>query len=183
MAADNGALFKVVVTGFNGSTTSSVVALTLQWPVVITSQPQNQTASVGSTATFSVTVTNNATSPSYQWWKIVPGVSTNAIPSATLSSYTTPALTTADNGTQYYAVVNNVINSVTSATATLTVASPPHIGWYVTSDGKLVMNWSNGGLLLTATNVTGPWATNVGASSPYTNQNMTLPREFFRVQQ
>ena len=42
------------------------------------------------------------------------------------SSYTTPATTTADSGSQFTVVVSNAIGSVTSNAATLTVnAAPP----------------------------------------------------------
>lgn len=179
--ADDGTGYRVTVTGINSglSVTSSVATLTLQWPVVITGQPQNQTASVGATATFTVTITNNATTPvNYQWY------SNNVmIAGANGPSYTTATLTAADDGTQYYVVVNNVVNTVTSATATLAVSSRPRVDFTLTSDGKLVLSWSGGGVLLWATNVTGPWTTNLAATSPYTNTDMTLPRQFFRIQQ
>jgi hypothetical protein len=48
----------------------------------------------------------------------------------------------------------------------------------------LVLNWSGGGILQSATNTAGPWAVVTNAASPYTN--LVLPDEpqmFFRVQQ
>jgi len=47
------------------------------------------------------------------------------------------------------------------------------------SGGNLVLSWLSG-VLLQATNVTGPWTTN-NATSPYTNQP-TQPQMFYRVQ-
>jgi len=87
----------------------------------ITAQPSNQTVTVGQTATFSVTATGSATL-SYQWQK-----GTTAIAGATSSSYTTPATTTPDSGSQFNVVVSNAAGSVTSNAATLTVnaAVPP----------------------------------------------------------
>jgi len=45
--------------------------------------------------------------------------------------------------------------------------------------GNLVLTWTEGGALLQATNVTGPWTTNP-ATSPYTNIP-SAPRSFYRV--
>jgi hypothetical protein len=44
---------------------------------------------------------------------------------------------------------------------------------------QLVLTWS-GGTLLQATNVAGPWTTNTGIASPYTNF-ITGPQMFFRL--
>ncbi|MBZ5682031.1 MAG: PQQ-binding-like beta-propeller repeat protein [Acidobacteriia bacterium] len=82
----------------------------------ITSQPSNQTVVVGQPATFAVVAAG--TSPlSYQWQK--GGVS---IPGATSASYTTPATTLGDNGSQFGVTISNSLGNVTSNTATLNVA-------------------------------------------------------------
>jgi hypothetical protein len=154
-------------------------------PPLITTQPQNQSVSAGQTATFSVTVTNTASPPiSYQWWKIVPGISTNSISAATNASYTTPALWAADSGTRYYVVVSNVVNAVASSVATVTVPpaqfSPPALF----NGTNLVLNWSGGGMLESATNLTGSWIVVTNAVSPFTNLiGPNEPQMFFRVQQ
>ncbi len=82
----------------------------------ITTQPANQTATVGQTATFSVAA--SGTGLSYQWYK-----NSAAISGATAASYTTPTTTTADNNATFYVVVTNAAGSVTSNSATLTVTS------------------------------------------------------------
>jgi hypothetical protein len=84
----------------------------------ITTQPANQTVTAGQTATFSVTATGTAPL-TYQWQK-----GTTAITGATSASYTTPATTTSDNGTQYQVVVSNSQGNATSNSATLTVIAP-----------------------------------------------------------
>ncbi len=86
----------------------------------ITAQPQNQTVTAGQTATFSVTV--QGTTPfTYQWQK-----GATPITGATSASYTTPATTTADSGSQFSVVVTNAIGNATSNAAALTVnAAPP----------------------------------------------------------
>jgi hypothetical protein len=88
----------------------------------ITSQPTNQTVTIGQTATFSVTAAGT-TPLTYQWQK-----GTTAIAGATSTSYTTAATTTADNGSQYSVVVSNATGTATSNTATLTVTAVPPAG-------------------------------------------------------
>ncbi len=95
VSGDNGAAFTVKVSNVAGSQTSSAATLTVTAtavPPTITMQPQNQTVTVGSTATFSVVATGTAPL-SYQWSK-----SGTVIGGATNSSYTTPATVSGDNG-------------------------------------------------------------------------------------
>ena len=120
--SSNGAQFDVVVRSRYGSVTSSMATLTVNSSVVppgITTQPINQTVTVGQVATFSVAVTGTAPL-AYQWQK--NGVN---IAGATSNSYTTPATTTSDNGSTFDVAVNNAAGSVTSTSATLTVNSAP----------------------------------------------------------
>src|SRR5215469_14244181 len=117
-SADNGAQFVVVVSNVAGNVTSIAATLAVNAAAVapsITTQPANQTVTVGQTATFTVVATG--TSPlSYQWQK-----NGAAISRATSASYTTPATTSADNGAQFVVVVSNVAGNVTSNAATLAV--------------------------------------------------------------
>jgi hypothetical protein len=119
-AADNGAKFDVVVSNSVASVTSATALLTVTaTPVAptITTQPANQTAASGQTATF--TVVASGTSPlTYQWQK-----NTANITGATAATYVTPAITTADNKSQFRVVVTNSAGNVTSNSATLTVSS------------------------------------------------------------
>jgi len=118
--SDNGSSFQVVVTNAAGSVTSNAATLTVSVHSTtpsITTQPANQTVSVGQTATFSVVA--SGTSPlSYQWQKAGAPIA-----GATSASYTTPATTSSDNGTQFRVVVSNSAGSATSNTATLTVTT------------------------------------------------------------
>jgi hypothetical protein len=118
VATDNGAKFDVVVSNSAGSQTSTMATLTVSAAAVaptITTQPSNQTVTVGQTATFSVTATGTAPL-SYQWQK--NGVSVSG---ATTASYTTPATVSGDNGATFDVIVSNTAGSQTSAMATLTV--------------------------------------------------------------
>jgi hypothetical protein len=127
---------------------------------VITQQPQNQTVSVGSTATFSVTASGG--NLSYQWSSAPSGSSTfTAINGATGSSYTTAATTLGQSGTQYMCVVSNSAGPTPSNAATLTVTTAPTTTNFVTSEtlgtvrndftGWVGMNISVGSSPLTVT--------------------------------
>jgi outer membrane protein assembly factor BamB len=84
----------------------------------ITTQPSNATVSVGATATF--TVVASGTDPlSYQWQK-----NGTAITGATGASYTTPAVSSADDGEMFNVVVTNTAGSATSGSARLSVSAP-----------------------------------------------------------
>ena len=117
-SSDNGAKFQVVVSNSAGSVTSNAVTLMVNAAAAapsITTQPVNQTVTVGQTATFTVVATGTAPL-SYQWQK-----NGTAISGATSASYTTAATTSSDNGAQFVVVVSNTAGSVTSNAATLTV--------------------------------------------------------------
>lgn len=93
-------------------------------PPSITQQPLPQTVSVGQSATFSVQATGTAPL-AYQWQKNGQNVS-----GATSASYTTPPVTTSDNGATFRCVVSNPYGTSTSNSAVLTVGSgnlPPTI--------------------------------------------------------
>ena len=120
VATDNGAKFDVIVSNATGSQTSAMATLTVNAAAMaptITTQPSNQSVTVGQTATFSVTATGTAPL-NYQWQKNSANIS-----GATASSYTTPATATTDNGAKFDVVVSNSAGSKTSSMATLTVSA------------------------------------------------------------
>ncbi len=107
----------------------------------ITTHPASQSVTAGQTATFSVAATGTAPL-TYQWQKNGANIS-----GATSSSYTTPATTTADNGSTFRVIVSNSVGSATSNSATLTVGS---------SGGGLVGYWNlNEGSGTTAADTSG----------------------------
>lgn len=117
-SADNGAMFDVIVSNSAASITSAQAILTVSLTPVapaITTQPANQTVTVGQAATFSVTATGTAPL-NYQWQK-----NGTDIPAANSLSYTTPVTTTADSGELFRVVVSNSVGNVTSNSAMLTV--------------------------------------------------------------
>jgi sugar lactone lactonase YvrE len=116
--------YSVVVSNPAGSATSAppatLTVIAVPTPPGITGQPQNQTVSQTSNATFTVTATGS-TPLSYQW--LFNG---NGLTGATLSSYTHANAQQTD-ASSYSVIVTNAYGMVTSALATLTVILPPVI--------------------------------------------------------
>jgi Immunoglobulin domain len=117
--ADSGAVFRVRISNAGGTAISANATLTVTGPALsaptITAQPQDRTVAIGQTAQFSVSVTGSP-APAFQWRR-----NGTPIAGATASSYTTPAVTSSDNGAVFSVVVSNSQGSVTSSGATLTV--------------------------------------------------------------
>ncbi len=119
-SADNGSTFQVVVSNTAGSTPSTAVTLTVNAAPsapTITTQPANETVTAGQTATFTVAATGTAPL-TYQWKKNGANIT-----GATASSYTTPATTSADDGSTFQVLVSNAVGNTPSTTVTLTVIS------------------------------------------------------------
>jgi glucose/arabinose dehydrogenase len=119
--ADNGAVFRCIVTNAFGNATSNAATLTVNAPPSITGHPSNQTVTQGQPATFGVTA-NGSTPLSYQWQR-----NQSNIPNATSSSYTISSASITDNGAKFRCIVTNAFGSATSNEATLTVQPPPPI--------------------------------------------------------
>ncbi len=109
----------VTLTGCGGSIASTSPPPPSHTAPAITKQPANKTVAPGQTATFSATATGS-TPLTYLWQK-----NQAAISGATSASYTTPAVSSTDNGAQFRVVVTNSVGSATSNAATLTVSSTP----------------------------------------------------------
>ena len=93
-------------------------------PKIVT-QPAGQTVLVGQSATFSVTA-QTPLSLSYQWQK-----GATPIQGATSASYTTPAATMQDSGSQFSVIVSNSGGKVASEAALLTVnAATDVLTWH-----------------------------------------------------
>ncbi len=126
-SADNGATFSVTVTNIVNGFTSAPASLTVvSVPVapVISGQPQNATISPGNTGYFNISA--KGTAPlSYQWSK-----NGTPIAGATDATYTTPAVTSADNNAQITVTVANSAGEVTGGPATLFVAPTAGLGGF-----------------------------------------------------
>jgi hypothetical protein len=106
--------------GHADSNTATITVTTKSLPPTIVSQPVSQAINSGTTATLSVNASGTAPL-SYQWYSGTSGNTTKPISGATLSSYTTPPLTTTAN---YWVKVSNSAGSADSNTATITVVVP-----------------------------------------------------------
>jgi hypothetical protein len=116
----NGKQVWVQITNIFGSTVSSRALLTVLAPPTITQQPADQLAAVGSTVSLVVAV-SGTTNFSFQWsWNgtnIVGG--TNATLTITNVQFS--------NAGYYAVLVTNLVGSVMSSNALLTVSTPPVI--------------------------------------------------------
>jgi len=115
--------YTVVATNRAGSITSFAAVVTVQDTQVgpaITTQPSSLTVTNTQAASFSVVATGTP-APTYQWAK--GGV---AIAGATSATYSIASASAANAGS-YTVTVSNVVGSVTSTPATLTVNSIPAI--------------------------------------------------------
>jgi photosystem II stability/assembly factor-like uncharacterized protein len=112
--------YDVVVSNTCGSVISNPSFLSVNPATSINTPPANQTACVGTSATFSVTA--GGTGPfTYQWRK-----NGSNIPGATGIGYTIASVAAGDAG-NYDVIVTGTCGSATSPPATLTVNTPPAI--------------------------------------------------------
>ena len=113
---------------------------------VITAQPASQTVVQGNYVTFNVGVSSNSTIPlGYQWYFNGTNLLAGAI-NASLT-LTNAQLTNAGN---YLALVTNVMGSVTSSNAVLTVLVPPSVSLISPADGSRFVAPTNITLLASA---------------------------------
>lgn len=115
------------VRAYNGNCWSAESYLTqavvISSAAAVSTQPTNQNAVVGTTATFTVVGTG---SPNYQWQLSTNnGTTWTNISGATSASYTTPVTTLAMNGYRYRVRLSNSCNAVTSNVVVLSVVSGP----------------------------------------------------------
>ncbi|HTU89303.1 MAG TPA: immunoglobulin domain-containing protein, partial [Gemmataceae bacterium] len=118
----------------NGQTTTQAFtgALTINTPSsapVITTNPSNESVTVGQTATFTASASGNPT-PTVQWQVSYDGGNTfSNLSGAKLTTLTLLNVPTASDGVEFRAVFTNSAGSETTSAATLTVAaalpSPP----------------------------------------------------------
>lgn len=119
----------------------------------ITKQPTSITVASGQKATFIAGA--SGTQPLiYQWQR-----NNVNITGATTSSYTTPILTSADNGATFRIIVSNTVGSATSAAVRLTVTTAPAPGIRVSTS---VLNF--GSTLVGASASQALGITNTGAA-------------------
>lgn len=114
------ASYSVVVSNSAGSVTSSSATLAVASVPVITSQPQNATAAIGSSANFSVGV--NGSSLTYQWRKNGLALTDAGDFAGTTTSILTVSPVAVSDAASYSVVVSNTVGATTSTSATLSLA-------------------------------------------------------------
>ena len=124
-AGDSGKQYRAVFTNTAGNVTTSAATLTVNSPPVVTTQPASTTVVAGATATFTAAASGTPT-PTVQWQSSPNGLNWSDIGGATNASY---SFTTAagDNARHFRAVFSNVVGTVTTTAATLTVNTAPFI--------------------------------------------------------
>ena len=119
--ADAGA-YDLLATNSVGNATSSSATLTVTLPPVISSHPQNRSATLGQSATLSVTATGTGTL-TYQWQK--DGVN---VAGATQASFTIASVQVTSIG-DYAVLITDAGGSITSSAASLTIPGIPTGIW------------------------------------------------------
>jgi subtilisin-like proprotein convertase family protein len=114
MQTANAGVYSALISNSAGSTTSDSATISLASAPVLTTQPVSQTATAGTSVTFTAGA-SGAPAPTYQWQK--GGVN---ISGATGTSYVIASAAAGDAST-YTVVATNSAGSVTSAGAVLTV--------------------------------------------------------------
>jgi hypothetical protein len=113
----NGGSYSVVISNTAGSVTSSVAALSVIDPPVITTQPAAQSVGLGANVSFQVAA--SGTPPfTFQWF-----VAGAAIPTGTAATLHLTNVGVANAG-NYRATVRNAASTTISAAAALTVTNP-----------------------------------------------------------
>lgn len=108
------ASYDVIVSNYISSATSNPATITINNPVLFTTNPISKIVSQGASASFTAAATGTAPI-TYQWRK-----NGQNIPSATLASYTINTTTAEDAGV-YDVVATNIVGGVPSQPASLTV--------------------------------------------------------------
>ncbi|HEY5342554.1 MAG TPA: putative Ig domain-containing protein [Solirubrobacteraceae bacterium] len=129
-AGDDGYEYRAVFTnaadapGLAGVDSTAATLTVLSAPVV-SEQPADDTVDAGGEATFKAAATGRP-APSVQWQLSSDGGATwSNVPGATSPTFALTNVPAGDDGYQYRAVFANAVNSVESASATLTVQTAP----------------------------------------------------------
>lgn len=99
--------------------------------LAFTNPPASQIIQVSNSVTFSVGITGQPTYTSLQWYR-----NGQPISGATGPSYTIPQVAMADSGSVFYVTMSNLVYSVQSSSATLTVVqdTPPVVSSIYSAD-------------------------------------------------
>lgn len=156
--SSDGTRYRAVFTNTAGSAATGIALLRVNQSPTVTLNPSDVSTNAGSIATFTAGA-SGWPAPSVQW-QINQGAGWNDIPGATALSYTTGSLGSGDNGNKYQAVFTNTFGTVTTSSATLTIASVASITNVAVGWGTKTANLadaSSGRLLPSGRMNTIPW--------------------------
>jgi hypothetical protein len=157
---------------WDGSARGGLAGIIITDKPIISNQPQSTgTVYTGGSLNLIGLSAVGASPLNYQWRKNGVNISGGG------STYTKAGVVAGDAG-NYSVVVTNTYGSVTSSIVSITVVTPPSVS-LSQSGGNVTLTWPSGSLL-EATNMLGPWTTNV-ATSPFTF-TPTGPMKFYRLQ-
>ena len=127
---DNAKYYYCTVTNRAGSVASRKALLTVNCtPVLDDSMPKDVTVKENASASFTVAISSpgNPASYTYQWYKNTTNANSNgtAISGATDATYKISSAAKNQNNTYYYCNVTNIVGTVTSRAAKLTVQYVP----------------------------------------------------------
>ncbi|MEI7732437.1 MAG: immunoglobulin domain-containing protein, partial [Verrucomicrobiota bacterium] len=163
--------YSVVVTNMAGTVTSVVAVLSVWSAPAMVTQPQSQTNLAGTNASFTV-IADGVPEIGYQWWYKSVASNQWSVISVGTNSLLSISNCQLSNAGNYTVVATNLVGSVTSAVAVLTVWQPPVIATQPQSQTNLVDTtasfsvdangvpapwyqwWCNGAALLNQTNIT-----------------------------
>jgi hypothetical protein len=134
VAADTGS-YDVVVTNAYSAATSQVATLIVYLPPDISVPPQNTAVILGSNATFHVTATGSVPI-GYRWQKNGTNLTNGGRISGATSNVLTIAATITNDEGGYSVSLSNIVGSLTSSTATLTVLVPATITSATNATGR-----------------------------------------------
>lgn len=134
VAADTGS-YDVVVTNAYSAATSQVATLIVYLPPDISVPPQNTAVILGSNATFRVTATGSVPI-GYRWQKNGTNLTNGGRISGATSNVLMIAATVTNDEGGYSVSLSNIVGSLTSSTATLTVLVPATITSATNASGK-----------------------------------------------
>ena len=168
VSAADAANYSVTVANSTASVTSSAATLTILLAPVITTQPVSASIVQGNAATF--TAAASGTAPLvFQWLKNgapISGANSNVL---SLTAVTT------NDAASYSVVVTNIVGSIASSSATLTVLVPPSI---VTPPASLAVVAGNSATFTVAASGTAPlayqWLKNGAVISGATTATLAL---------
>jgi hypothetical protein len=172
-----------ITDGFGGTSSALIAVAVTNIPPV--ANPDAVTVAKNSITNQFTPLTNDAVNTPGGSLSIVSASSPNGTTTITNGGQQilfTPTTGFIGGTTIAYTITDN-IGGTNSSTITVTVVdmSPPLVNAQY-SGGNLILSWGNPALYLqSSTNVAGPYVNIPGATSPFTNDTVTVPTLFFRL--